>query len=57
MRQYFVIPSELYLISCLEGSFFMLHLFLKDSNIELDKEIVTDVEKEFSKLYVKMGTD
>lgn len=52
-----MIPSELYLISCLEGSFFMLHLFLKDSNIELDKEIVTDVEKEFSKLYVKMGTD
>lgn len=35
----------------------MLHLFLKDSNIELDKEIVTDVEKEFSKLYVKMGID
>lgn len=31
----------------------MLNLFLKDTNIKSDKEIVVDVEKEFSKLKIK----
>ncbi len=31
----------------------MLNIFLKDTNTKLDKEVVTDVEKEFSKLKIK----